>query len=291
MTKYVLRRWGAICLAALFLAVIAFAQSDNSTISGIVKDPSGAAVSGAKVVVRNEGTGFERQVTTNDSGFYTAPNLAPGYYYYWVINTGIPKYPQADSPLGNGARGGVASTYSLLCATLRAGLWPATVAASWSGLPPMCAGPPGPGNERPVSCSLVGRGRPAHRSPLPLSSPYRGRRVRCRDSVRRHPTERTVRQLPQQQTRQKDAQRGDRVRVMPLGADPATRVDGSLSSARRQRIQDDRRGRRGKNGSARPPGTHKPRCTVWRGGGTRASYGLRSVPALILVSAPRSPVR
>src|ERR1700676_5469400 len=32
----------------------------------------------------------------------------------------------------------------------------------------------------------------------------------------------------------------------------------------------------GKNGSARPPGTHKLRCIAWRDGGIRASCDLQS---------------
>jgi hypothetical protein len=46
----------------------------------MVKDPTGAAIANAKVKVRNEGTGFERQTNSNQSGFYTVTNLAPGYY-------------------------------------------------------------------------------------------------------------------------------------------------------------------------------------------------------------------
>src|SRR5580704_8865726 len=60
---------------------------------------------------------------------------------------------------------------------------------------------------------------------------------------------------------------------MPLGADSATRAGGSSEPTGGQRIQDDRRGQRGKNGSARPPGTHKLRCTTWRDGGIPASCG------------------
>ncbi len=74
------------------LAIVPFpasAQSDNSTISGIVKDQSGAAVANAKISVKNEGTGFERQTTTNESGFYTVTNLAPGYYSVTVGAAGF----------------------------------------------------------------------------------------------------------------------------------------------------------------------------------------------------------
>ena len=75
-----LRRAMAACATMLLVAAFAFAQSDNSTISGIVKDSSGAVIVNAKVTVTNEGTGFERQATTNETGFYTVPNIPPGYY-------------------------------------------------------------------------------------------------------------------------------------------------------------------------------------------------------------------
>ena len=71
------RRFGAVLLLC---ALGLFGQSDNSSISGVVKDPSGAVVGNAKVTLRNEDTSFERQTTTNDSGFYTVTNIAPGYY-------------------------------------------------------------------------------------------------------------------------------------------------------------------------------------------------------------------
>lgn len=100
-----MRLWGSagrgcvwLVMLSLFAAA-AFAQSDNSTISGIVKDPSGAAVAGAKVVVRNEGTGFEREVSTNESGFYAAPNLAPGYYTVTVEATGFKTFTKTRNKL------------------------------------------------------------------------------------------------------------------------------------------------------------------------------------------------
>ena len=43
-----------------------------------------------------------------------------------------------------------------------------------------------------------------------------------------------MRQLPQQKVRQHDAERRDGVRIMPLGADPATRAGGSPGRAVRQ---------------------------------------------------------
>ena len=70
-----------ICLAALLhCPQIAFSQSDNATISGLVSDASGAPVKGAAISVRSEATGTERKATSNDSGFYTVPGVPAGTY-------------------------------------------------------------------------------------------------------------------------------------------------------------------------------------------------------------------
>jgi hypothetical protein len=70
-----------ILLATLVcVCTAAFAQSDVGTITGFVRDPSGAVVPGAKVLVRSEATGEEHAVTTDASGHYTVPSLPPGSY-------------------------------------------------------------------------------------------------------------------------------------------------------------------------------------------------------------------
>lgn len=74
-----------LTLAALSLATIAFlpvaAQtSGNGNITGEVTDPSGAAIPGATVVVRNTDTGVSRTLTSNGDGLYTANFLLPGHY-------------------------------------------------------------------------------------------------------------------------------------------------------------------------------------------------------------------
>ena len=58
----------AFCLLALsVVTVISFAQS-TSTLRGIVTDQSGAVVSSAKVIARNQATGIERTTLTDTSG-------------------------------------------------------------------------------------------------------------------------------------------------------------------------------------------------------------------------------
>lgn len=88
----------AVSMLFLFSASV-FAQSDNSSISGIVKDPSGANVPGAKVTIKNEGTGFERKATTNESGFYTVTNVAPSYYSILVETPGFKTFQKTRNKL------------------------------------------------------------------------------------------------------------------------------------------------------------------------------------------------
>ncbi len=70
-------RW-ALCLAAL--VSVSFAQVSSGSIAGQITDQSRAAIPDASVVLINEGTGAERTATTNNSGNYNFPLVAPGRY-------------------------------------------------------------------------------------------------------------------------------------------------------------------------------------------------------------------
>ncbi len=94
-----LRRAMTALAVMLLVSAFAFAQSDNATISGIVRDTSGSVIPNAKVSVINEGTGFERQTTTNDTGFYTVPNIPPGYYAVTVEVAGFKKFTSSRNKL------------------------------------------------------------------------------------------------------------------------------------------------------------------------------------------------
>ncbi|MGD9564221.1 MAG: carboxypeptidase regulatory-like domain-containing protein [Pyrinomonadaceae bacterium] len=59
---------------------LAQSQTTTGTLQGTVVDPNGAVVSGATVAVRNVETGFERTVSTNSDGLFTAPLLPLGRY-------------------------------------------------------------------------------------------------------------------------------------------------------------------------------------------------------------------
>src|SRR5215831_19118681 len=83
----------AFCLLVLLFTSITTAQSDYGSITGFVKDPSGAVVPKVKVIIRNEATAEQQTVTTNESGYYAKPNLQPGFYTVSAEASGFKKIP------------------------------------------------------------------------------------------------------------------------------------------------------------------------------------------------------
>mgnify|MGYP000644449246 CR=1 FL=1 len=81
-------------LATLWLAfsLTAFAQSDNTQISGFVKDQTGGAIAGAKVSVKSETKSFERTTTTNAEGYFVVTTLPPDFYTVTVEANGFKQY-------------------------------------------------------------------------------------------------------------------------------------------------------------------------------------------------------
>src|SRR5215470_15755932 len=67
-------------IASLFFVLIASAQVPTGTIAGVVRDPSGAAVSGARLTVVNAATKIARTETTYERGHYSFSALVPGEY-------------------------------------------------------------------------------------------------------------------------------------------------------------------------------------------------------------------
>ncbi|HZL57111.1 MAG TPA: carboxypeptidase regulatory-like domain-containing protein [Bryobacteraceae bacterium] len=89
----------ALILALASMAAALYAQSDNGSIVGFVKDPSGAVVPKAKVVIRNEGTGVESQTQTNDSGYYVVNSIPSGLYSMTAEAPGFKKFDIAHNKL------------------------------------------------------------------------------------------------------------------------------------------------------------------------------------------------
>ncbi len=85
-----MRLRGILCFLFLFLFVYSSAaQSPTGTISGIVTDPTGAAVTGAEIVVVNDATRVQLETQSNGEGIYVIPNLTPGNYRVQVSKVGF----------------------------------------------------------------------------------------------------------------------------------------------------------------------------------------------------------
>jgi hypothetical protein len=69
------------------LAVSSVAQ--NAELSGLITDPAGLGVPGAKVLVQNPNTTATRAVSSNQQGEYSAPALLPGAYNITVEANGF----------------------------------------------------------------------------------------------------------------------------------------------------------------------------------------------------------
>ena len=103
---------GLVCFS-LIASIAAFAQTPTATITGIVKDPSGAVVSDAKVTIRNEGTNLTHEVSTSKNGDYTVPLLDIGQYTISVEVQGFKKEVQSGLTLQVGQTARVDFTLSL----------------------------------------------------------------------------------------------------------------------------------------------------------------------------------
>jgi outer membrane receptor protein involved in Fe transport len=78
-----------VLVFVLLAAVSLSAQTFRGTILGTVTDAQGAVVAGAKVTVKNAGTGLERTIDTGADGSYTVPELPIGTYTVTVALTGF----------------------------------------------------------------------------------------------------------------------------------------------------------------------------------------------------------
>src|SRR5215831_2847641 len=77
--KIVLQIVSATVLIAAAVAVL-LAQGATAAISGNVLDPTGAAIPGATIIVKNVGTAFTRTILSDDQGRYVAAELPIGEY-------------------------------------------------------------------------------------------------------------------------------------------------------------------------------------------------------------------
>ena len=83
------RNFLSVCILFLCAGSVAFAQAGRGSISGLVSDPSGAVVNGAKVTALNHATGVELHTVTSDAGLYNFVSLNPGLYVVTASQKGF----------------------------------------------------------------------------------------------------------------------------------------------------------------------------------------------------------
>ena len=111
-----MRRFAAglrLCLLTILCAGATFAQRDLATITGTVTDSSGAVIPGAKVIISEQGTGQNYELTTNAAGEFTRPALKPSTYNVTVSATGFKNAEQRDVLLTAGERTAVNISLSI----------------------------------------------------------------------------------------------------------------------------------------------------------------------------------
>jgi Carboxypeptidase regulatory-like domain len=84
-------RWGAACLSVLLVSLALMAQ-DTASLTGTVRDPSGANIANAHVKVSSPERGIERATTSNDTGDWLVPALPPGSYNLDISAPGFKEY-------------------------------------------------------------------------------------------------------------------------------------------------------------------------------------------------------
>src|ERR1700730_13591843 len=80
----------------------AYPQGNQATISGTIVDVQGAVVAGASVTAVDIATGARFPARTNDSGFFSIPNLPVGVYSVTIEHQGFRRYVRERVTLSTG---------------------------------------------------------------------------------------------------------------------------------------------------------------------------------------------
>lgn len=91
MNSKALRIFGGLgsAVLAVLASGLSYAQPASATLYGAITGPSGAAVSNAKISVRNLTTNQSVDAQADSAGVYNVPNLAPGEYEVSVSADGF----------------------------------------------------------------------------------------------------------------------------------------------------------------------------------------------------------
>lgn len=95
--------WTVLGGAALALAQsTAWGQNVSAGLAGTVVDPGDAIIPAAQILIHHADTGFRRRTATNESGYFSFPDLTPGSYTLTIEHPGFRKYEQTGIALNSG---------------------------------------------------------------------------------------------------------------------------------------------------------------------------------------------
>src|SRR5687768_16488255 len=89
--SHVFRSLAVALLLCGLMGAVTFAQGTSTRVTGSVKDPQGAVVTGATVTLTDISTGRSSTATSNNEGFLEFPNVLPGKYNVSAEATGFKK--------------------------------------------------------------------------------------------------------------------------------------------------------------------------------------------------------
>ena len=136
-----------ICAVLTMLCVVAPGLRGQalSSVNGLVTDPSGAVIVGAKIVLSNTDTGARRETASNDAGRYQFPQVLPGLYRITASAPGFVDVSageiqlQVNSPatvnLGFAKVGAVAEAISVSGETAQLNMVDATIGNAFGSRP------------------------------------------------------------------------------------------------------------------------------------------------------------
>src|SRR3989442_15549945 len=83
-------RWATtVVLLIAFGTSLIFGQGGTATISGVVRDTSGALIPGESITIKHVDSGLTRRVTSSETGNYAAPALPVGPHEVTAIIPGF----------------------------------------------------------------------------------------------------------------------------------------------------------------------------------------------------------
>jgi hypothetical protein len=83
------RRFRVCAAQALLFLCCGAARAQVAGLSGIITDPAGEVVSGAKIIARNDATAVSRETLSTGAGLYDVLGLTPGTYAVRVVKSGF----------------------------------------------------------------------------------------------------------------------------------------------------------------------------------------------------------